>query len=166
MKTPSLIALAAFGMALSPVAAQDLQFDAAGLETCLEQVSDGAQSYDCIGRASAACMEQPMGETTPGMAFCLSEEYEIWDAKLNEAYQMLRSDYAALDADRFEGAPALADALRDMQRGWIGYRDARCSFEAAQWYGGTGSSPAFLGCMMQQTAEQTLYLWSVFQAAR
>lgn len=158
--------LALLGLSLSPLLAQDLEFDPAPLESCLAEQEDMAQSPDCVGLAASACMEQPMGETTPGMGFCLDAEYALWDAKLNEAYQFLRDEYQAQDADRFEGAPALGDALRDMQRGWISYRDARCEFEAAQWYGGTGSSPAFLGCMMQVTADQTLYLWSVFQAGR
>ncbi|MCC5954931.1 MAG: DUF1311 domain-containing protein [Natronohydrobacter sp.] len=153
-------------MSASPLAAQELQFDPAPLETCLAGLEDAAQSADCIGRASSACMEQPMGVTTLGMGFCLDAEYALWDAKLNDAYQFLRAEYQEQDKDRFEGAPSLADALRDMQRGWIGYRDARCEFAAAQWQGGTGASPAFLGCMMQVTAEQTIYLWSVFHAGR
>lgn len=165
MKTCLIGAIAACAFSL-PLAAQELQFDPASLDACLESISDGAQSNDCIGLAAAACMGQPMGQTTPGMGFCLGAEHDLWDAKLNAAFQTLRADYAAQDADRFEGAPALAEALRDMQRGWIAFRDARCSFEAAQWYGGTGSSPAFLGCVMQMTAEQTLYLWSFLQGAR
>lgn len=155
-----------FALAALPVQADELSFDPAPLDICLSEIEDGAQSYDCIGRASTACMEQPFGFTTPGMAFCLGEEYELWDSKLNEAYQTLRAQYQREDSDRMEGAPSLADALRDMQRGWIGFRDARCGFETAQWHGGTGSSPAFLGCMMQMTAEQTLYLWAAFQGIR
>lgn len=159
-------ALAASLILAAPLAARELSFDPAPTETCLAEISDGPQAYECIGRAAMACMAQPMGDTTPGMGFCLDSELWLWDGKLNEAYQMLRDEYRAIDADRFEGTPALADALRDMQRGWIVFRDSRCEFETAQWYGGTGSSPAFLGCMMQMTAEQTLYLWSVFHGAR
>lgn len=146
-------------LATLPVMAQDMRFDPAPTESCLAASGDGAQ--DCIGRAASACMAQPMGETTLGMGFCLDAELSLWDDKLNAAYQQLRGDYADRDSERMEGAPAMADALRDMQRGWIGFRDARCSFAAAQWEGGTGAGPAFLGCMMQMTAEQTLFLWSV-----
>ncbi|TVP72060.1 MAG: DUF1311 domain-containing protein [Rhodobacteraceae bacterium] len=153
-------------MIAAPGLASDLVFDPDPTLSCLQQVSDGAQSYDCIGLAASACMAQPMGETTVGMSFCLGEEFDLWDAKLNDAYQMLRADYAAQDAARFEGAPAMVAQLRDMQRAWIGFRDARCGFEAAQWHGGTGASPSFLGCVMQLTADQTLYLWSVFQGGQ
>ncbi|MFT5363966.1 MAG: hypothetical protein ACI9VX_001592 [Dinoroseobacter sp.] len=45
-----------------------------------------------------------------------------------------------------------------MQRAWIEYRDATCSYEAAQWGGGTGAGPAFAGCLTRLTAEQALYL--------
>ncbi len=169
MTTTSMTGTAALAVSLllaTPLAARDLSFDPAPTETCLAEISDGPQAYECIGRAAMACMAQPMGDTTPGMGFCLDSELWLWDDKLNEAYQILLAEYREMDAERFEGAPALAEALRDMQRGWIAYRDGRCEFETAQWYGGTGSSPAFLGCMMQMTAEQTLYLWSVFQGAR
>jgi len=55
-------------------------------------------------------------------------------------------------------APAQAEALRDMQRAWIAFRDATCTYEASQWSGGTGQGPAYEGCVMRMTAEQTLYL--------
>ncbi|MGY6706450.1 lysozyme inhibitor LprI family protein [Roseinatronobacter sp.] len=149
-----------------PVSAADFSFDPAPTELCLAAVSDDAQGYDCIGRAATACMEQPGGDTTIGMGFCLDAELDHWDGRLNGAYQALRADLTAQDADRTNAAISLSDSARDMQRAWIGFRDARCSFEAAQWQGGTGASPAFLGCAMTMTAEQTLYLWSVLQGAR
>lgn len=158
------VLFAALGAA--PAAATDLRFDAAPTEMCLAAVSDDAQAYGCVGRAATACMEQPGGETTVGMGFCLDAELDLWDGKLNGAYQALRADLTAQDAGRTNAAISLSDSARDMQRAWIGFRDARCSFEAAQWQGGTGCSPAFLGCTMQMTAEQTLYLWSVLHGAR
>lgn len=149
-----------------PATAAEFSFDPAPTEQCLATLPDDAQGYDCIGRAATACMEQPGGETTIGMGFCLDAELGLWDDKLNGAYQALRADLTAQDADRTNAAISLSDSARDMQRAWIGFRDARCSFEAAQWQGGTGSSPAFLGCAMTMTAEQTLYLWSVLHGAR
>ncbi|MGP9788447.1 lysozyme inhibitor LprI family protein [Roseinatronobacter sp. NSM] len=150
----------------APAAATGLRFDATPTEICLADVSDGAQSYECIGRAATDCMKQPGGETTVGMGFCLDAELNLWDGKLNGAYQALRADLTAQDAGRGDAAISLSESARDMQRAWIGFRDARCSFEAAQWHGGTGASPAFLGCAMTMTAEQTLYLWSLLHGAR
>jgi uncharacterized protein YecT (DUF1311 family) len=59
--------------------------------------------------------------------------------------------------------PEHAQALRDMQRAWIGFRDATCAFERAYWGGGTGGGGtggglAQVSCLMQMTGEQALYL--------
>ena len=54
--------------------------------------------------------------------------------------------------------PSKAAALRDMQRAWIGWRDAACAYERAQWGGGSGSGPATLECRMQLTGQQALAL--------
>ena len=59
---------------------------------------------------------------------------------------------------QFDDRPDLQQNLREMQRSWITYRDARCGFEFAQWDGGTGQGPALLACLMVATAEQTLVL--------
>jgi uncharacterized protein YecT (DUF1311 family) len=48
--------------------------------------------------------------------------------------------------------PPVAEALRDMQRAWIAYRDASCDYERAQWGGGTGGGPATAGCLMRTRA--------------
>lgn len=58
---------------------------------------------------------------------------------------------------------SLGEALRNMQRAWINYRDAGCLYEQAQWFGGTGGGPATMACHMHETARQTLVLegwWS------
>ena len=148
----------------TPAAGEDLRFDATPTVSCLAESAD--QARECIGRAATACMDQPGGDTTIGMGFCLDAELDLWDGKLNEVYQRLRADMTAQDAARTDPAISLAESLRDMQRAWIGYRDSRCGFETAQWHGGTGASPAFLGCTLLVTAEQTLYLQSLLQDQR
>ena len=45
-----------------------------------------------------------------------------------------------------------------MQRSWIAFRDAACSYEASRWGGGSGAGPAATGCVMQLTARQALRL--------
>jgi uncharacterized protein YecT (DUF1311 family) len=143
-----------------PALAQELVFDPAPTEACLAAAP--ADLASCIGHASDACMtENADGETTVGMGFCLAEEWEWWDARLNTAYGGLMDRHRATDADlKLIGStvPSLAEALRDMQREWIGYRDAACGYERAQWGGGTGGGPAFVGCLMQLTGEQALAL--------
>jgi uncharacterized protein YecT (DUF1311 family) len=61
-------------------------------------------------------------------------------------------------ADLGSAAPSQGDALKNMQRAWIAYRDATCDYERSHWGGGTGGGPATVSCLMYMTAEQALYL--------
>ena len=145
-----------------PATAQDLQFDISDTQQCLVSTGHAGNPSDCIGVSAMACMDQRGGDSTYGMGFCLDNELQFWDAELNANYQQLRA--AMQDADR--GLPdhlaVQASSLRDMQRAWIAYRDARCTHEASLWQGGTGSGPAFLNCAMLLTGEQALYLSALF----
>ncbi len=103
----------------------------------------------------------PAGSTTVGMIYCLGEELDWWDARLNAAYQERLAQSRDADAgmaDIGATAPSQADALRDMQRAWIAYRDASCYYERSRWGGGTGGGPAISACLMHQTGQQALYL--------
>ena len=136
---------------------QDMVFDPAPTETCLAAAP--ADLASCIGHAADACMlENEMGGTTIGMGFCVSREWEWWDARLNEAYGALMARHRATDAEAGMNVPSLAQTLRDMQRAWITYRDAACDYERAQWGGGTGGGPATGACLMRLTGEQALAL--------
>ena len=107
--------------------------------------------HNCIGTAANLCMiDNPGGFSTAGMGGCLDQERAWWDARLNDVYARLLNQHT--------GQPAVQDNLRDMQRAWITYRDARCDYELVQWDGGTGGGPALLACLMVATAEQTLVL--------
>jgi len=147
MKRSLLIAL----LLAAPAAAEDLSFSPVHTEACLQEAVGRGERLDCIGASANQCMLDTLGgETTVGMGGCLDRERDFWDARLNEGYQQL------LTQQRDD--PAMLDALRDMQRAWISYRDARCDFEYVQWGGGTGGGPAILACLMQTTAEQTFVL--------
>lgn len=146
----------------APVLAQDLSFDANGTDECLFTTGHEGNKADCIGVSAGNCMQQPGGDSTFGMGFCLDNELQYWDDKLNGAYQQLRDVMQMSDASLPDNLAVQADTLRDMQRAWITYRDARCGHEASLWQGGTGASPAFLNCMMHLTAEQALYLFALY----
>ena len=152
-----IVALAASG-----AGAQELAFSAAMTEACIANESEGGDPYGtCVGMAADACMAQPGGYSTVGMSTCFEHERKFWDARLNAAYQRVRDEARATDAEMKEigaSAASRADALRDMQRAWIAYRDATCDYERSLWGGGTGGGPATVACHMYQTAEQALYL--------
>ncbi|WGH77631.1 lysozyme inhibitor LprI family protein [Jannaschia ovalis] len=154
-------ALLLAALAAGPAAAQDVIFAPAATEACLAATAPRDRA-DCIGLSAGACVaDTPGGETTVGMGACLYSELQYWDDRLNAAYGTLRAAHAATDAEmRSAGGnpPSMADALRDMQRAWIPYRDAACAYARSQWGGGTGGGPASADCLMRLTGEQALRL--------
>ena len=49
-------------------------------------------------------------------------------------------------------------ALEKVQQAWQAFRDTACTYEAQQYWGGTGMGGAGLSCQMRLTAEQVFYL--------
>ena len=110
----------------------------------------------CIGIAAGACMGTD--ETTVGMGYCLEQEWMYWDDQLNAVYKAAKAEAAATDRDMAPPLNVQEQSLKEMQRAWIAFRDARCNWEATLWMGGTGSGPAQLACLMQETGRQALTL--------
>ncbi|MGH1368806.1 MAG: lysozyme inhibitor LprI family protein [Maritimibacter sp.] len=152
------LALLALGLAPS-ASAQGLLFDFTLTTRCVEAASSWETQMACIGTSAGACMDANQGGySTYGQAECFGAEHEAWDAWLNRLYPQLTEVSQASDADRLPGAPSQVEALREMQRAWITYRDRSCAFEAAVFGGGTGAGPAYAGCLMVETGEQVLRL--------
>lgn len=143
----------------TPMSAQDLVFDIGPTVECMAaQDTDWAREA-CVGRAASVCMElTDGGTTTVGMGGCLDRERAYWDGRLNASFITVKAQAAHLDAQDAGAAASRTDALVRMQRAWIVYRDERCFFERAKWGGGTGGGPATLGCLMVETARQTLLI--------
>lgn len=91
----------------------------------------------------AAALDCKNAVATPELVACADAEREVEDKRLNRVYQTLMK-LEAMD----EQARGL---LRDTQRKWIQYRDARCGFEADAWRGGTGASLLYVGCLTAAT---------------
>jgi uncharacterized protein YecT (DUF1311 family) len=91
--------------------------------------------------------------------FCEELELQKADKVLNEAYRAL---LARIDSMTSLEAKVRADwrkAAQDAQRKWIAFRDADCYGAIAyEWYGGTGSTLAMLGCMREMTLARTKQL--------
>lgn len=148
-------------MLAGPVAAQEQVFDAALAEACLESAGVAGAFEACIGQAAERCMEESEGgQTTVGMGQCLQAEAQWWDTVLNATYGELLAFSKEMDAETGAEGPGQEAALRDMQRAWIAYRDARCGFERSQWGRGSGAGPAVAACMMTETAQQARVLKS------
>ncbi len=143
----------------APAAAQELVFSAQATESCLASGTDYRQ---CVGRSAEACMENtPGGWSTVAMGGCLDRELSWWDDRLNTSYRFAMDHARKMDAENDGFGPSQMDALRDMQRAWIPFRDRKCDWARSQWGGGTGGGPAALECLMRETADQTWYIESV-----
>lgn len=136
-------------------------------ETCVSEAyatSPGLSGHavlDCVGRAAAACMMTPGGDTTIGMMECLDGERGYWDERLNASYGERVAIAKEQDAEMRElgsTAASIEESLRAMQRAWIAFRNASCLYEQAQWMGGSGGGPSTMACHMQETARQALKL--------
>ena len=129
-------------------------------EGCLTE-AEGVERLACVGAAAKVCMSKPNGDTTVGMGFCLGRELGVWDDRLNAAYARLRR-VEWQNMEEAESAdlrvPDTVTALRDMQRAWMRYRDATCTYEFSTWGGGTGGGPANTSCLLDLTARQALML--------
>lgn len=150
---------ALIAMAL-PVGAEGISFSIETTRLCLEG-AEGLERFECIGASAGVCMETTEGTTTVGMGFCIGLELGFWDEKLNMAYADLRSVERSVVDTVPAGGPSVPDsakALRDMQRAWMGYRDAACFYEYSTWGGGTGGGPANAACLLDLTARQSLVL--------
>lgn len=144
-----------------PAAAEELKFAPDVISACLE----AGGRRDCIGLAAHRCMEESEGGySTPVTAWCFAAERDWWDAELNARYADLQARARVIDAQApVEGLPPRPsdiDALRDMQRAWIAFRDTSCHYEELQWWGGTGASGTRIYCQMRLTGEQALTLRS------
>lgn len=145
-----------------PVVAQQITYSDQGLQSCLSAAGGNpAEQNMCIGGAFDMCSDiSPNSGSTAVFAACADRELQFWDGMLNDQYGRLKAEARTLDDEADANLPRdqFSDGLRDMQRAWIGYRDAACLFEAVQWRGGTMTGPAVIACRMEITAKQALTL--------
>lgn len=128
---------------------------------CLAAANTPDAQHACIGLSSQACMTaNDYGSTTAGSVECVSRETGFWDNRLNAIYAQYMQSARALDSQDVGGpGPAnMAVSLRDMQRAWIAFRDATCTFQFSLGRGGTIAHQFSAGCAMDMTAQQYLYL--------
>lgn len=106
------------------------------------------QAESCIGAVTITCQQQPGGYSTAGMIECNTREWAVWDERLNRSYATTLK----------EADPKLATALRQTQRAWLQWREARCKLPEIENEGGSIVGPLYTGCMLDATARQALWL--------
>ncbi len=146
----------------TPVCAQDFSINPHLIDRCLA-VSDDPML--CVGREAYDCIDKNGGGPNMVLGACYEAEALFWDDALNEAYQDLRALARELElsGNGWE-AGSLVDGLRDMQRAWIKYRDARCdnAVALAKPFGSKVSAVSAF-CDMRETAKQYFVLRDIRQ---
>lgn len=129
---------------------------------CFDSAFTPDEARICSGIGTKICMESSdNGYTTLGMMFCAQAETQAWDDLLNREYQSRLAGFRRVDAQEAEHFPQFAnraESLRNMQRAWITFRDAKCSLSYDMWGAGSMRNIAGSQCRQMMTAEQTIYL--------
>jgi uncharacterized protein YecT (DUF1311 family) len=148
-----LTAVFAAVMALAAAPAHAQTRKPSGQETkiirdCFAQKGATEKDTQCIGLVSTRCTRKPENQAGLTQADCFRVEQEIWDTLLNETYKALQGD---LDDE------GQRSKLRDMQRAWIGSRDATCEFYHVKIQGSM-AVPMSANCLLGETARRALFL--------
>ena len=96
-------------------------------------------------------------ETGAGAGIGFSDkDYQAADKALNQAYDAALASTKSRDDEKPYDAKSFEEVMRAAQRAWVAYRDADCKDLIAQeWFGGTGTTAASLGCMTEKTIQRT-----------
>jgi uncharacterized protein YecT (DUF1311 family) len=134
------------------------------LEVCLSDVGDtAATDQNCIGVSVYSCLEGAF--TTVDMLSCIEPERAYWDDRLNRAYRSLYAVYTQQDTEDGFSPVKLAPRLRDVQRVWITWRDAKCGLAYDKFRGGSMGRITGADCHLQETAERALELEDLLEEA-
>ncbi len=141
----------------APCFAQDFSIDEHLIDRCFPLHDDPMR---CVGRQAYECILRNGGGPNMVLGACYQAEAEVWDRFLNNAYrETMALAKAREEMDLGYDAGALTDALRDMQRAWIEFRDARCGnvIAIAKPFGSQVSAVSSQ-CKMEETARQYFVL--------
>jgi hypothetical protein len=145
-----VFAFAAFGCCAALPAPASAREMTSPVENCLLSAGDHqAAQNTCVGQFASNCIENtPGGETTAGMVQCVESERWQWENVRGAAVITLR-------ANETPGQLSLLDASLTEHRRWA---DARCSYEASIYEGGSLSIVIAAQCMRDAVAEHAIYL--------
>ena len=89
------------------------------------------------------------------MTACAEQDWNAADEALNAAWAPAMARMRALDEDQPENLKGAADALREAQRAWVGYRDLACTAEGYQYRGGSMEPMVIYACRARLTEART-----------
>lgn len=110
----------------------------------------------CATGASAAEPDCKDPVTQSDMNLCAALDYEAADKELNAVWKLAHQQARDMDADETEAAMKGAEkALLAAQRGWLAYRDGRCTLEGWAAHGGSMEPMLVSGCLAEMTRTRT-----------
>ncbi|SMX32611.1 lysozyme inhibitor LprI family protein [Octadecabacter ascidiaceicola] len=149
-----------------PAAAQDFSIDPHLIDRCLA-INDETPMR-CVGRQADECAQRNGGGADMVISACLAAEAEVWDGMLNRVYGRVLEHAKTHERWDVGYQPnQLTDAVREMQRAWIAYRDATCGHALARATPfGSGAGPAINECELHETARQYFQLTRIERSYR
>jgi uncharacterized protein YecT (DUF1311 family) len=144
-----LLAALALGFALFDTAAADPRADyTQALNACIAAANLEPSALNaCRGRVTEACRAEE-GDATFIVVRCISDENDSWERIIADVSERLRTS----------GDVELAASLDDVQRQWLAYRDAECSFRQRRFGLGSGAQYEFALCTADLAADRAIDL--------
>lgn len=96
--------------------------------------------------AAPDCSQSAVTQTD--LTDCAREIYIVADAELNRAYDALHAELTASEQE----------ALRNVQRAWLQFRDLECTFVASKFAGGSAEPMEHYGCLAQLSKQRSAQL--------
>ena len=151
------VMLALLALNAAPALTQDDEPSTAERKTiadCLDKNSgDEIKAMGaCIGLIGDRCPDEP-GANTMTIIACQIREQKIWDDYLNDWY--------GESLKRLADEPDAAAALKEAQRAWIQFRDAKCDYWEKRYEGGTFASVAAGNCMRATTGQRAIEMRTI-----
>lgn len=156
----SLAGALALALAAGPLSAGDPSgFDPAAVDQCLA----GGPAEGCADAGLAACLDagaRDHADTSEALReqICHDAAHQVWDARLGVLYNQVVAQAVARGIHPEQH-------LRQAERDWIGFRDARCTFEAVT-FGNPDDpdDPARARCLLAETQRQYILLSQWYEA--
>jgi uncharacterized protein YecT (DUF1311 family) len=122
------------------------------IDACLHKQSNTpggtGNAGKCIGLVKNKCDDRISAGGDAAHATCSDDETAAWDVLLNKAWAELPEDLG----------PARFAKLKDIQKQWLAYRDAKCAFLNDPEHVSTWGLMLEADCRMGETARRTIEL--------
>lgn len=151
MRIIGLLLALTIASACATLARAQPQVASNAVASCLASTDRDARSA-CIGVVAGPCIEEPGGESTAGMMRCHLRERDLWRAQVDVLVTRLRA----------RESPVQLQSLDRMLAAHEPWMQARCSYSALSFEGGSLARVIAAACLRTTTAELAIDLLERF----